>query len=130
MTRTVFLGKPSAEMKKIYGIVLKAQQEVLSNIKVGMTGKEIDALARQVIVANGYPNHFNHGLGHSLGIDIHEPPYANARSGEVFKPNMLVTVEPGIYVSGVGGVRIEDMVVFKEDKVIDLTASQKELIII
>lgn len=130
MTRTVFLGKPSAEIKKIYNIVLSAQQEVLSNIKAGMTGKEVDALARQVIVANGYPNHFNHGLGHSLGIDVHEPPTSSMGSDDILLPNMLQTVEPGIYVSGMGGVRIEDLVVIKEDKIIDLTTSSKEIIIL
>ncbi|MEG2015165.1 MAG: aminopeptidase P family protein, partial [Clostridia bacterium] len=74
MTRTVFLGKPSEEMKKIYNIVLLAQKNVINNVAIGMTGKEVDSLAREVIIANGYGDYFTHSTGHSLGIDIHEPP--------------------------------------------------------
>lgn len=130
MTRTVFLGKPNEEIKKIYNIVLKAQLAALNNMACGMTGKEVDALARQVIVSSGYPNHFNHGLGHSVGIDIHERPACNALSEEKLQENMLMTVEPGIYVENVGGVRIEDLVIVKQDKIINLTTSSKDIIIL
>lgn len=130
MTRTVFLGKPNEEIKKIYNTVLKAQMSALNNMACGMMGKEVDALARQVIVSAGYPNHFNHGLGHSLGIDIHERPSSNALSEERLQENMLMTVEPGIYVENLGGVRIEDLVIVKQDKIINLTTSPKDIIIL
>ncbi|MEG1527744.1 MAG: aminopeptidase P family protein [Clostridia bacterium] len=130
MTRTVFFGKPSAEMRNIYNVVLQAQQACLSNIKCGMMGKEIDALARQVIVSAGFANNFNHGLGHSVGIDIHERPTSNAVSTDILEDNMITTVEPGIYVADLGGVRIEDMVIVKKDKIINLTNSQKDIIIL
>ncbi|MDD3831936.1 MAG: aminopeptidase P family protein [Clostridia bacterium] len=130
MTRTVFYGKPNDEMKNIYNTVLKAQLNTITNMRCGMIGKEVDALARQVIVSAGYTKHFNHGLGHSVGIDIHESPSCNPVSEEVLMENMLMTVEPGIYVPDFGGVRIEDLVIVKQDKIIDLTTSSKEIIVL
>lgn len=130
MTRTIFVGKPSAQLKNIYEIVLKAQLNTLENMKPGMTGKQLDALAREIITANGFGEYFQHSTGHSLGLDIHESPNLSAMCETEFKPNMLGTVEPGIYVSGLGGVRIEDLVVFTQDGVKNLTMSSKELIII
>lgn len=130
MTRTFFVGKPSEKMTEIYQLVLKAQLNVLNNLKCGMTCKEIDGLAREIITANGYGSNFQHGLGHGLGVDIHEVPGVGPNSVEVVEENMLITVEPGIYVAGVGGVRIEDLVIIKKDSYINLTTSPKDIIIL
>ncbi len=130
MTRTVFFGKPSDEMKNIYNIVYKAQMAVINNVKVGMSGREVDMFARELITANGFKDNFQHGLGHSVGIDIHERPTMNAVSNDVLVENNLITVEPGIYVPNLGGVRIEDLIIIKNDKIIDLTTSQKDIIIL
>ena len=130
MTRTIFVGKPSDEMKNIYQVVLKAQNNAIKNMSAGMTGKQVDSLAREVIQANGYGDRFTHGLGHSVGIDIHEKPMCNEASEEILEENMLMTVEPGIYVPGVGGVRIEDLVILKQDGVKNLTTSAKDIIIL
>ncbi len=130
MTRTVFVGEPSAEITNIYNIVLEAQQHAIANAYTGMTGGELDSLAREVIVANGYGEYFTHSTGHSLGIDIHESPRASKGVADILSNNMIVTVEPGIYVPNVGGVRIEDMILFQQDEVIDLTSSPKNIIIL
>lgn len=130
MTRTVFVGEPTAEMANIYNIVLMAQQNGIANAYTGMTGGELDALCREVIVANGYGEYFTHSTGHSLGIDIHESPRASKGVFDKLSANMLVTVEPGIYVPNVGGVRIEDMILFQQDGAIDLTSSPKNIIIL
>lgn len=130
MTRTVFVGQPSDEMIKIYNIVLEAQQNGIKNAHPGMTGKEYDAYARDVITKHGYGEYFTHSMGHSLGIDIHEMPYGNMRSTEVFEPNQFITAEPGIYLAGKGGVRIEDLLLITQDGVIDLTTSKKDIIIL
>ena len=130
MTRTVFLGEPSEEMRKIYNVVLLAQKMGINNAYCGMAAKELDTLCREIIKSNGYEDYFTHGTGHSLGIDIHEKPTANSRSTDTLSAGQLVTVEPGIYIPGVGGVRIEDMLLFEEDGVIDLTSSDKNIIII
>ena len=130
MTRTVFVGEPSQDMRKIYEVVLLAQQTGIQNAYVGITGKELDSICREVIKAHGFGQYFEHGTGHSLGIDIHEEPRASIGCKEKFQPNQLVTCEPGIYVPGLGGVRIEDMLLFTEDSVIDLTHSDKSVIIL
>ncbi len=130
MTRTVFVGKPNAEVKNIYEIVLKAQKHAIKNLACGMSGAEGHALAAEIIDANGYGEYFTHGLGHSVGLDIHEEPRLSPRYEQKLQPNVLITVEPGIYVPNVGGVRIEDLVVIKEDRVIDLTSSEKNIIIL
>ncbi len=130
MTRTVFVGEPTAEMRNIYNTVLLAQQNAIANAYTGMTGGELDALAREVISANGYGEYFTHSTGHSLGIDIHESPRASKGVSDKLSANMIITVEPGIYVPNVGGVRIEDMILFQQDGVIDLTSSPKDIIIL
>ncbi len=130
MTRTVFVGEPSEEMRNIYNIVLLAQKTAINNAYCGMTGKELDLFAREVIAANGHAAHFTHSTGHSLGIDIHEEPRASMYSEEKLTANQFITVEPGIYVPGLGGVRIEDLLLIKEDEVIDLTTSDKNIIIL
>ncbi|MCM1195093.1 MAG: aminopeptidase P family protein [Firmicutes bacterium] len=130
MTRTVFVGEPSEEMRKIYNVVSLAQNTGINCAYAGMTGKELDTACREIIKANGYGEFFTHSTGHSLGIDIHETPYASARSADKLMVKQLITCEPGIYVPGVGGVRIEDMLLFEEDGVIDLTSSDKNIIIL
>lgn len=130
MTRTFFVGEPSAEMKKIYNIVLMAQNNAIKNCYCGISGKEMDSFCREFIAANGYGDKFAHSTGHSLGIDIHEEPRASATSQDKLLANQFITVEPGIYVPGFGGVRIEDLLLIKEDGVIDLTTSDKNIIIL
>lgn len=130
MTRTVFVGEPNEELRKIYNIVTLAQNMGINNAYAGMTGKELDAFCREIIKANGYGEYFTHSTGHSLGIDIHETPYASMRSSDTLNVGQIITCEPGIYVTGLGGVRIEDMLLFEEDGVIDLTMSDKNIIIL
>ena len=130
MTRTVFLGKPSDQMKTIYNVVLKTQQFAIKNLKAGMAARDVDAFAREVLKANNMEQYFIHGLGHGLGIDIHEAPSLNSKCDTLLEPNMVITIEPGAYVPGVGGVRIEDMLVVKEGGYKNLTTSPKELIIL
>ena len=130
MTRTVFVGEPSDEMKKIYNIVLLAQKTGIAGAYNGIAGSELDALCREVIKSNGYGDYFTHSTGHSLGIDIHETPSASMRSVDTLSAGQLITVEPGIYVPGVGGVRIEDLLLFEQDGVINLTTSNKNIIIL
>ncbi|MBR2974798.1 MAG: aminopeptidase P family protein [Clostridia bacterium] len=130
MTRTFFVGEPKKEMVDIYNIVLLAQRNAIQNAYCDMTGRELDSYAREIIVANGHGQHFTHSTGHSLGIDIHEFPSASANSQDVLGHNQLITVEPGIYIPGLGGVRIEDLLLITKDGVIDLTTSNKNIIII
>ena len=128
MTRTVVLGKADEKQKEIYSIVLRAQTEALSVLKAGMKGSEVDAVARNIIRAAGYGAYFGHGLGHSVGLYIHEDPRLSPTDDTVLEENMIETVEPGIYVPGFGGVRIEDMVVVTADGCRNLAHSPKELI--
>lgn len=130
MTRTVFVGEPDDELRKIYNIVALAQSMGINSAYTGMTGRELDTACREIIKANGYGEYFTHSTGHSLGIDIHETPYASMRSDDVLDANQLITCEPGIYIPKVGGVRIEDMLLFEENGVIDLTTSDKNIIIL
>lgn len=130
MTRTVFVGKPDEELKKIYNIVLEAQLRAEEKAVAGLTGKEIDSVARDIIAGYGYGDYFGHGLGHSVGLEIHEEPRLSMAGDMIMKDGMVVTVEPGIYIGGLGGVRIEDMVVINGEKPLILTQSTKELIVI
>ncbi len=130
MTRTVAIGEVSDEQKLVYDTVLKAQMTCLDGLKAGMTGEEGDRLARQVIEQAGYGKAFGHSTGHGVGIDVHEKPHLAPRSQELLRAGEIVTVEPGIYLEGRFGVRIEDMVWLTEDGNIDLTASDKRLIIV
>lgn len=128
MTRTVVLGTADAKQREIYDIVLESQLAAIQGIKAGITGKEADGLARNVISAKGYGDKFGHGLGHGVGLAIHELPRASALADNVLAVNQIVTVEPGVYLPGWGGVRIEDMVVVQEKGCRILTSSPKELI--
>ena len=130
MTRTVFLGKPDEKLEKIYKIVLNAQITAAAGVKKGLAGKDIDMIARNIIAREGYGENFGHGLGHGVGLEIHEEPRLSMAGVKLMKNGMVVTVEPGIYIDGLGGVRIEDMVVVKDNEPVILTSSTKELIVI
>ncbi|MGX1263798.1 Xaa-Pro aminopeptidase [Rossellomorea marisflavi] len=130
MTRTISVGEPSEKLKEIYDIVLQSQLMAVEQIKPGMTGKEADAISRDYITEKGYGDCFGHSLGHGIGLEVHEGPGLSFRSEMTLEPGMIVTVEPGIYVPGVGGVRIEDDLVITEDGNDNLMHSSKELIIL
>jgi Xaa-Pro aminopeptidase len=114
LTRTFAVGSMPREIREVYGIVLEAQQAAVAAAAPGRLCSEIDAVARHIIAAAGYGERFGHGLGHGLGIDVHEDPYFNDLSTVRLEPGMVMTVEPGIYLPGVGGVRIEDDIVITD----------------
>lgn len=128
MTRTVVLGEPTEEMERVYGIVLEAQKRAIDAAVAGISCKRLDQVARDFIAANGYGDHFGHGLGHSVGMEIHEAPAANTRDERLLEENMIMTVEPGIYLPQQFGVRIEDFVVIKQNSCCNLTNAPKNLI--
>jgi Xaa-Pro aminopeptidase len=130
MTRTVAVGTPSPEMVKIYGIVLSAQQRALDKIAPGMVCKDVDHAARGFIADNGYGECFGHGLGHGFGLLIHEEPRFSPMCDDVLKPGICMSVEPGIYLAGKFGVRIEDTVCITKDGFQNFTHAPKELIIL
>lgn len=128
MTRTVVMGKASEKQKEIYDTVLKAQLAALDAVRAGVTGKSVDAVARNIIAEAGYGEYFGHGLGHSVGLFIHENPRLSPNEERLLQENVIVTVEPGIYIPGFGGVRIEDMVAVTADGHVNFAHSPKELI--
>lgn len=130
MTRTVFLGKPESELERIYNIVLHAQLKGIEAVKQGSIAKDVDKIARDHIVNEGFGDYFGHGLGHGVGLEIHEEPTLSTRGSIELLNGMVVTVEPGIYIAGLGGVRIEDMVVVNGEAPDVLTASTKEMIVL
>ncbi|MEZ0537176.1 M24 family metallopeptidase [Caldicellulosiruptoraceae bacterium PP1] len=130
MTRTVFLGQPNEQQLKIYYIVKEAQERAEKEIKAGMKANEVDRIARDYIASFGYREQFGHSLGHGVGLEIHELPRLSPKSDVILEENMVVTIEPGIYIPNFGGVRIEDIVVVKKDKSEILTKSSKEVIVI
>jgi Xaa-Pro aminopeptidase len=130
MTRTVVMGEPSEKQREIYDIVLEAQVTSLKAIRPGLTGREVDEVARKVIADRGYGDHFGHGLGHGVGRMVHEGPRLSVLGEDPLVPGNVVTIEPGIYLPGWGGVRIEDLVVVTEVGVDVLTGSPKDLIIL
>jgi len=130
ITRTVFLGEPDSELKKIYSIVLESQARALEAARSGLTGKEVDAVARDIIIKAGYGENFGHGLGHGVGLEVHEEPRLSPAGNVRLEDGMVATVEPGVYAKGLGGVRIEDMIVFCGDKPVVLTQAPKEMIIL
>jgi Xaa-Pro aminopeptidase len=125
LTRTVCAGKANAKLKKIYNTVLEAQSAAIKQIRPGMTGKEADAIAREVIKKAGYGEAFGHSLGHGVGLAEHELPFLSPNSEEKLTEGMVFTVEPGIYLTGWGGVRIEDTVVMEKGKVKLITKARK-----
>ena len=130
MTRTVAVGFATDEMELVYNTVLQAQLAAFAVTKAGVTGREIDAAARQVIADAGFGEYFGHGYGHSLGMEVHESPNCNPTGNTVMEENMVCSAEPGIYLPGKFGVRIEDAVIFREDGFENMTHSPKNLIII
>ena len=130
MTRTVALGYATDEMKKVYNTVLQAQLAGLAASRAGVSGKEVDTAARNVIKAAGYGEYFGHSYGHSLGLEIHEAPNCNQRNTEPMPLHAVCSAEPGIYLPGKFGVRIEDVAIFEENGCRDITHSPKDLLIL
>ena len=130
MTRTVAVGYATEEMKKVYNTVLEAQLAGLAISKAGVPGKDIDGAARKLITEAGYGEYFGHGYGHSLGLEVHEAPNPNPRNENPMPLGAVASAEPGIYLPGKFGVRIEDCCVFLEDGIENLAKSPKNLIIV
>ena len=130
MTRTVAVGSATEEMKNVYAIVLKAQLAGIAAARAGIPGKVIDGAARKVIEDAGYGPYFGHGFGHSLGLDIHEAPNANPRGEALMAENDVCSAEPGIYLPGRFGVRIEDVMVLRADGTEVITKAPKDELII
>jgi len=130
MTRTVAVGFATEEMQKVYNTVLQAQLAGLAASKAGVPGKDIDGAARKVIADAGYGQYFGHGYGHSLGLEVHEMPSPNARNDQPMPLHAVASAEPGIYLPGKFGVRIEDCVIYTEDGYENLATSPKNLIIV
>jgi Xaa-Pro aminopeptidase len=130
MTRTVALGQPTEEMERVYATVLAAQKAGINAARAGALGREVDGAARQVIAEAGYGEYFTHSFGHSLGIDIHESPNASSVENRPLPAGAVLSAEPGIYLPGRFGVRIEDVLVLREGGCEDITASPKDLIVL
>lgn len=128
MTRTLVVGESDSWQQDIYEVVLQAQLKGLHAAKVGMTGKELDAIVRDYITECGYGDYYVHGTGHGVGLEIHEMPNINKRGSTVLQTGMIFTIEPGIYIPGKGGVRIEDTVVLTEEGARALNGVKKQLI--
>lgn len=130
MTRTVCLGEPGPQGQEIYDLVLKSHETCEAGVRPGMNGKQADALARDVLVEAGHGEHYLHSTGHGLGLEIHEDPrLSKFAEDSVMEPGMLITIEPGVYLTGWGGVRIEDTAVVTEDGIRVLTHSHKNFIL-
>ena len=125
LSRSIAVGEPDETFKKIYDIVLGSQLTAINTVKVGMTGEEADNLSRDVIAQAGYRDNFGHSLGHGVGLEIHENPRVGPQSPDVLDLNTVFTVEPGIYLSGWGGIRIEDIVILGEDGAVPLSKAKK-----
>ena len=130
MTRTVAVGHATEEMEKVYSTVLQAQLAGIAATRAGVTGAEIDGAARKVIADAGYGDHFGHGYGHCIGMECHEMPSCSPRGTQPMQANMVSSAEPGIYLPGKFGVRIEDLVIITADGCENITASPKNLIIV
>ena len=130
MTRTVAVGTISDEQRRVYDTVLEAQTAALAAIRAGVVCKDVDKVARDLIARAGYGDCFGHALGHSVGIAVHEAPILSTRCDTVLKAGTMMTVEPGIYLEGKFGVRIEDMVLITEDGYENFTKSPKNLLIL
>ena len=125
LSRSIAVGEADETFKKIYDIVLGAQLTAINTVKVGMTGEECDSLSRDVIAEAGYGDNFGHSLGHGVGLFIHENPRVGPRSPDILEVNTVFTVEPGIYLTGWGGIRIEDIVILREDGAVPLSKATK-----
>ncbi|NJE25376.1 aminopeptidase P family protein [Thermococcus sp. MV5] len=129
ITRTVAIGEVNEKLKEIYEIVKEAQERAFQSVHRGIRAKEVDSAARDYITKAGYGKYFIHRTGHGLGLEVHEEPYISATSGTVLEDGMVFTIEPGIYLPGIGGVRIEDDVIVKK-KGKRLTKAERDLIIL
>lgn len=129
-TRTVAVGEPTEEMRKVYNVVLQAQLAGIDAARAGLPGREIDAAARSVIQDAGYGEYFGHSFGHSLGIEIHENPNLTPSNAEPMPAGAVVSAEPGIYLPGKFGVRIEDVLILTDEGCVNITKYPKELIIL
>jgi len=127
-TRTLATGALPKELRRIYDVCREAQQASVERIRAGMTGLDADRIARDIVDEAGYGDYFGHGLGHGVGLEIHEAPRLSTESTDTLEAGNVVTIEPGIYLPGVGGVRIEDLAVVREDGVELLTSFPKDLI--
>ena len=130
MTRTVAVGQPTDEMERVYHTVLEAQRAGIAAARAGVTGSEVDRAARQAIQQAGYGSFFSHSFGHSLGLEIHESPTASPSEQTVFPAGAVISAEPGIYLPGHFGVRIEDVLVLREGGCEDITQAPKNLIVL
>lgn len=130
MTRTVAVGSVTEEMRRVYETVLAAQRAGIAAAAAGVTGKAVDGAARKVIEDAGYGGYFGHSFGHGVGVEIHEAPNASARNEEPLPAGAVISAEPGIYLPGRLGVRIEDVVILTEDGCVDITKAPKELLIL
>ena len=130
MTRTFFYGIPTREFVKAYGAVLSAHTKAYDEIRAGMTGAEADAIARNVIFENGYSGHFTHSLGHGIGVNIHEYPWVSPKANNVLENGMVFSIEPGIYVNGKFGIRIEDTDFLKDGRPRTFMRETKELCVL
>lgn len=128
ITRTLVVGNVNNELKKIYNVVKEAQKRAIRGIKAGVSAKEIDKIARDYIVSKGYGKYFTHSTGHGVGIEVHDPIAISSKSNDILEENMIITVEPGIYIKNLGGVRIEDDILVKKDGYEVLTKASKKLI--
>jgi Xaa-Pro aminopeptidase len=128
MTRTLFVGRPKKVLRDVYDAVAQAQDEAIKAAKEGITGKELDGVARGILKEFGYERYFGHGLGHGVGIDVHESPSVSPRGEAKLAEGNVVTIEPGVYIPGTGGVRIEDMVVIMKGGSRNLTNFSKQII--
>ena len=130
MTRTVAVGQPTDEMERVYHTVLEAQRAGIAAARAGVTGSEVDRAARQAIQQAGYGSFFSHSFGHSLGLESHESPNASPSEQTVFPAGAVISAEPGIYLPGHFGVRIEDVLVLREGGCEDITQAPKNLIVL
>lgn len=121
LTRTIVVGEPDEQFRRVYDVVLRAMRHAEEIARPGMTGGQLDAAAREVIVEGGYTHGILHGLGHGIGLQVHEGPSARKDGDDVFAAGMSLTIEPGVYLPGWGGVRIEDLIVFTQTGIMNLT---------
>ncbi len=128
MTRTVYVGRASADARRVYQAVQQAQQSAVDAVRPGISVGEIDYAARKSLKRSGLARYFTHSTGHGVGLEIHEAPRLAAGQAEMLRPGMVITIEPGVYIPGKWGVRIEDMVVVTEDGCEVLTPTSKELV--
>ena len=130
MTRTVALGQPTQEMEDVYAAVLAAQKAGINAARAGVPGSEVDEAGRRVLREAGYGEFFTHSFGHSLGLDIHEAPNASPGENRLLPAGAVISAEPGVYLPGQFGVRIEDVLILKEGGCEDITRSPKDLIVL